>query len=189
VSADGKTWKRVDKKPVLSPELPWEKVAVMVPHVIWDQESDMYRMWYSGGELNEPDAIGYATSKDGRSWTKWAKNPIFVPTSKNQWERSKVTASFVVQHGKWYIMFYIGFENPSRARIGIARSLDGITNWQRHPANPIIRTGGLLSWDRSAVYKPAVIFDGKRWLLWYNGRSGSVEQIGLAIYENEDLGF
>ena len=27
-------------------------------------------MWYSGGEQYEPDAIGYATSKDGIDWTK-----------------------------------------------------------------------------------------------------------------------
>ena len=27
------------------------------------------------------------------------------------------------------------------------------------------------------------------WLLWYNGRKGGVEQIGLALHEGEDLGF
>jgi hypothetical protein len=32
-------------------------------------------------------------------------------------------------------------------------------------------------------------FDGKRWLLWYNGRNRDLERIGLAIHEGEDLEF
>ena len=33
------------------------------------------------------------------------------------------------------------------------------------------------------------IQDGQKWLLWYNGRIGGVEQIELATHEGEDLGF
>jgi len=33
------------------------------------------------------------------------------------------------------------------------------------------------------------LFDGRRWMLWYNGRHGSLEQIALATHEGEDLGF
>ena len=29
-------------------------------------------------------------------------------------------------------------------------------------------------------------FAGKQWLLWYNGRKGGVEQIGLAFHQGED---
>jgi len=34
-----------------------------------------------------------------------------------------------------------------------------------------------------------MIFDGKQWVLWYNGRHGSLEQIALALHAGEDLGF
>ena len=57
-----------------------------------------------------------------------------------------------------------------------------------HPANPILRPGKD-EWDHDAIYKPFALFDGGRWLLWYNGRRGSIEQIGLATHEGEDLGF
>ena len=30
---------------------------------------------------------------------------------------------------------------------------------------------------------------GRRWVLWYNGRKGGFEQIGLATHAGEDLGF
>jgi len=187
-SADGKVWKRMSREPVLSPGEPWEKVAVMCPHVIWDGKMKLYRMWYSGGEQYEPDAIGYATSPDGLHWTKWKANPVFLADPGTPWERHKVTAAQVLQHRGWHYMFYIGFRDVHHAQIGVARSRDGIANWQRHANNPIIRPGEN-QWDQDACYKPFALLDGRRWLLWYNGRRSRFEQIGLAIHEGEDLGF
>jgi predicted GH43/DUF377 family glycosyl hydrolase len=187
-SQDGKSWERAGERPVLTAEQAWEKVAVMCPHVVFDADRKEYRMWYSGGEQYEPNAIGYATSTDGRKWFKHKDNPIFRPDPKSEWEKDRVTACQVVRRGDWHIMFYIGFADRDRAQIGLARSKDGITNWERHPANPIIRPGKD-QWDTDAVYKPYAIFGGKRWQLWYNGRKGGVEQIGLATHEGEDLGF
>ncbi len=66
VSADGRSWRRTSARPVLSPDQPWEKEAVICPDVNWDEEARQFQMWYSGGEQHEPDAIGYATSHDGR---------------------------------------------------------------------------------------------------------------------------
>ncbi len=186
-SDDGKTWVRASDKPVLSPEQPWEKVAVMCPDVLYDEQQKLYRMWYSAGEQYEPNAIGYATSEDGQKWTRHAQNPIFRPEPKNPWEQDRVTACQVVKQGDWFLMFYIGFSDKHHSQIGLARSKDGITDWQRHAANPIIRPGKG-QWDAEAVYKPYAIFDGTRWLLWYNGRRGGVEQIGVAIHDGEDLG-
>jgi predicted GH43/DUF377 family glycosyl hydrolase len=185
---DGKTWERASDRPVLSAEQPWERVAVMCPHVLYDDTRKLYRMWYSGGEQYEPNAIGYATSTDGLKWNKHAMNPVFRPEKKNVWEKDRVTACQVVRQGEWYVMFYIGFRDRDHAQIGLARSKDGVTGWQRHRANPIVRTGKG-RWDADAVYKPYAIFDGKRWLLWYNGRRGGVEQIGVATHNGEDLGF
>ena len=187
-SADGKIWLRKSVQPALSPDQPWEKIAVMCPHVLWDDGARQFRMWYSGGEQYEPDAIGYATSRDGLHWTKRPDNPTFKADPSHAWERHKVTACQVLPHDKWFYMFYIGFRDIDHAQIGCARSRDGITNWQRFPANPIIRPdpGG---WDADACYKPFAIYDPpqKLWLLWYNGRRASVEQIGLATYQGEDI--
>ena len=187
-SEDGKSWKRESDKPVLSADKPWEKVAVMCPQVLFDEQAGLYRMWYSGGEQYEPDAIGHATSKDGLTWVKHEGNPVFKPESGLAWEKDRVTACQVIRQSEGYLMFYIGFRDRDHAQIGVARSKDGITGWRRHPANPIIRPG-VGKWDQDAVYKPYAIFDGRKWLLWYNGRRGGSEQIGLATHEGEDLGF
>ena len=164
-SADGVAWKRMSEKPVPAADQPWEKgISVMCPSVIWDDEAGLFRMWYSGGEQNEPNAIGYATSPDGSNWTKYGGNPIFVPRPDHPWKKHKVTACGVEKVGDWHLMFYIGFENERMARVCLARSQDGVTNWQRHPANPIIAPGRD-QWDHDACYKPYAIYDGRQWLL------------------------
>lgn len=188
-SADGITWTRTGDVPVLSPEREWEGVAVMCPHVLYDDQKGIYRMWYSAGEQNEPDAIGYATSRDGRNWSK-APGPVLAPDRNHAWESHKVTGSQVVYLDGWYYMFYIGFRAMDIAAIGLARSADGIAGWEKHPQNPIIRRGsGWGSWDRDSVYKPFAVLDGDRWLLWYNGRRAGFEQIGVAFHEGRRPGF
>jgi predicted GH43/DUF377 family glycosyl hydrolase len=187
VSDDGVRFTRVSDKPVLSADRPWEKNALMCPHVIWNAQTGLFNMWYSGGEQYEPDAIGYAVSKDGIHWKKYAHNPIFQKDPADEWEKAKVTACQVIHRKDDYLMFYIGFKNVDYAQIGMARSKNGIDHWERYSANPIIRPGA--AWDSSAVYKPYAVEDGGRWLLYYNGRRNSVEQIGIAIHEGLDLGF
>ena len=185
-SADGRSWQRVSYKPVISPDVAWEKVAVMCPDVIWDNSTHLFRMWYSGGDQYEPDAIGYATSPDGLVWTKAKANPVFKSDPTIAWEKHKVTACHVEQQNGWHVMFYIGFRDIDHAQIGIARSRDGVSNWERLPANPIIRPGEN-KWDHDACYKPFALFDGSKWLLWCNGRHGGMEQIGLAYHDGLDL--
>jgi predicted GH43/DUF377 family glycosyl hydrolase len=186
-STDGITWQRESTEPVLAPELSWEGAAIMCPSVLYDENEKLFRMWYSAGEYYEPKAIGYATSQDGMAWKKYPENPIFKPGTLD-WEKDRVTGCQVFQDKNWYCMAYIGFQNVKTAQIGLACSQDGIHDWKRHPDNPIILRGGEGDWDMEAVYKPFTIYDGQKWLLWYNGRKGSVEQIGLAFHQGEDLG-
>jgi len=186
-SADGVTWQRASKEPVLEARTRWEKKSLMCPHVLWDARQEAFRMWYSGGGQYEPRAIGHATSPDGFHWTRHPK-PVFATDKRASWERDRVAACQVIEWRGWFVMFYIGFADIDHAAIGLARSRDGIAGWERHPANPIIAPSPG-SWDHDACYKPYAIFDGKRWMLWYNGRRGSLEQIGLATRTGEDLGF
>jgi predicted GH43/DUF377 family glycosyl hydrolase len=187
-SPDGVNWKRMSAKPVLSPTQPWEKVAAICADVMWDSSAKVYKMWYSAGPQAESDAIGYATSPDGLTWTKSDKNPIFTGDPNIPWEKERGVGAHVEKRGGWYYMFYIGFHDIGHAQLGLARSRDGITNWQRLPQNPIIRLG-TGKWDNDSCYKPYAIFDGSKWILWYGGRNQSVEQVGVATHEGADLGF
>lgn len=190
VSGDGVHWQRVGNQPVLYSERPYEGPSVMNPFVLWEEETGLFRMWYAAGEQYEPNTLAYAQSRDGIHWEKLPANPIFTGSREHPWEQDRVGACQVVPHGGWHYLFYIGYEDIHTARIGAARSRDGISAWQRLPSNPIISPtpGG---WDADACYKPAVLReeDRGRWMLWYNGRRGSEEYIGLAVHDGLDLGF
>ena len=80
-----------------------------------------------------------------------------------------------------YIMYYIGYQNLDVARICYAVSTDGI-HWCRTDNNYCL-SPSQDAWDSDAVYKPAVqSYQGKAYM-WYNGRSGNQEYIGMAIKE------
>lgn len=188
VSEDGVHFVRTGDDPVLQADQPWEKQAVMCPSVLWDAESKRFRMWYSGGEQYEPTAIGYAESSDGLVWTKFPQNPIFQAEPSHTWEQHKAAGCQVLWCEGWYWMFYIGYHNEHYAQIGLARSKDGITNWERSSLNPIIAPDEN-AWDGEACYKPFVLQIGSHWMLWYNGRRGSKEQIGAAVLDRPELTF
>lgn len=188
ISEDGRNWTRQSELPVLKASVPWEEVAVMCPHVMWDGTSRQWKMWYSGGQQYEPNAIGYATSKDGLRWDKYAANPVLTPDTNEAWEKNRVTAAQIIHWDGWYYAFYIGFRDIDHAQIGMGRSKDGITGWVRHADNPIVRPtpGG---WDADACYKPFAVYSDDHWKLWYNGRHEHLEQIGLVIHRDKNLGF
>ena len=176
-SADGLKWNRLPD-PVMRPEEPWEKYALMCPFVLWDEEEGIYKMWYSGGEQYEPDAIGYAESPDGISW-KRRREPIFTASPDNYWECKKVTAPFVIKKDNGYIMYYIGFNGYGHSAVGAVCSADGITGWVEHPDNPLIAgTDG--SWDHWGICKVSILEEEDGFCrLWYNGCNRKLEEIGI----------
>lgn len=188
-SPDGLTWTRQSADPVLSPTTTWEHTSVMNPSVIYDTATSTYKMWYSGGEQYEPNAIGYATSSNGLTWSKNTGNPIFEKNPAKTWEQDRVAGVQVLkQDDGYYYMFYIGYADIDTAAIGIARSTNGITGWTRMPTNPIIQREP--GWECNAVYKPYAVWEAEanRWKLWYNGRCAP-EQVGLAVHPGLSLGF
>jgi predicted GH43/DUF377 family glycosyl hydrolase len=188
-SPDGVHWKRMSDQPVLKADVPWEKAALVCPYVLWDEKTKLYRMWYSGGPQMESDAMGYATSPDGLHWTKSEKNPIFNGDPNLSWEKERGVGGQVIQQGDWYYMFYIGFHDMGNSQVGVARSRDGITGWERLPQNPIIPLGPKDAWDSSSIYKPYVLLEGNKWTLFYHARMNAREQIGFATHDGLDLGF
>lgn len=187
-SEDGLVWKRMDE-PVLAATLPWEKNSVMGPTVYQDEQQGLYRMWYSAGAWAEADAIGYAESEDGIHWKKPSDMPVLLPRRENLFEQDRVLGPEIVKQDDWYYLFYIGFENTYRARICLARSRDGVTNWERHPLNPLIGPGLPGSFDYGCAYRVSPWYDEQkdRWLLYYNGSNGPVERIGVVIRPGKDL--
>ncbi len=189
-SKDGVKFTRVTRDPVLIPECPHEGYSVMNPYVRRDENRGLFRMWYASGETYEPNVLCYAESKDGVKWEKSVLNPIFTHGGSKAWDKDRVGGCEVypLKDGR-YVMFYIGYSDIHTARIGAAISPDGVTQWRRLIANPLVfPTKG--EWDSEATYKPSAMWDEENdcWRLWYNGRTGTQEYIGMAVHKGYDLG-
>lgn len=172
--------------------IPWENECVMTPSVLM-MENGILRMYYSAGQAYEPDSIGVAHSYDGgRTWVKHG-NAIFGPDRTSGivgewWDSHKTTSPHVLLIDGWYYMFYAGFRNTDYSSIGLARSKDGLTNWQKHTANPIIDISlESDAWNCNAVYKPYAGWDEaqQQWMIWYNGRCGGLERIGVSFLKEK----
>ena len=155
-SLDGIHFKRLQDEPIIVPEFPYEGFSVMNPCVLY--EDGVYKMWYSSGETYEPNFICYAESTDGIHFKKRKTNPILMKKHKNWFERDRLGGCQVIHtEDMGYVMFYIGYENIETARICVARSENGITDWERSTLNPIIGPTKN-EWDESATYKPSALW-------------------------------
>lgn len=161
-SADGLTWSKSGSNPILSNGGggTWDESGVVEPKVIKFGPSD-YRMWYRGFDASNVKKIGYATSTDGVSWTKYGSNPVFQAGTAGQWDDGEMWAFCPLYDGSIFHAWYIGDDgSPTTQAIGYAYSLNG-TTWVRGPDNPkLSNLGG------ANVYSPTdnirVYRDGDR---------------------------
>lgn len=177
ISNDGKYFKELLDVPVVYPSFGYEGTSVMNPCVIYDEDINKFKMWYSAGQLYEPDVICYAESDDGIIWKKYI-SPVLIKGKEN-YHRFKIGGCDIIKSKDTYIMYYIGYETIDIARICVAFSVDGI-KWTICDRNPII-SPSKDEWDSDACYKPAYLFDSNTEYLFYNGRKKGIESIGVAI--------
>ena len=169
--------KDTPNNPVLDPgpSGAWDDVAVGIPSVLFDGST--YHMWYSGYDGTN-NRIGYATSADGITWTKYddptTTDPPFAESdlvlnlgSPGSWEGEWVYKSYVIFDGSTYHMWYSGYDGTNN-RIGYATSPDRIT-WTKYAGNPVMDKGPTGSWDVNGVESPCILFDGSIYHMWYNG--------------------
>lgn len=126
-SADGKYWARYGLEPVFkaSGGSAWDSRYAYAWSVL--KVDGIYQMWYSGGQDDSNDGIGYAESTDGIHWTKYSGNPIMHVNDGIPWRSSRTYTPLVIYdsnrfsgHGDfaYYKMWFTGV-NPNYA-IGYA---------------------------------------------------------------------
>jgi predicted GH43/DUF377 family glycosyl hydrolase len=178
VSDDGVNWEKYNNNPVLKVGATdeWDELYVEFPVVIFDGTE--YKMWYHG-QLDpsaQSSSIGYATSPDGITWTKYGNNPVLQ--SGDNWEEGSVTTGDVIFDGSIYKMWYTG-RYSRRGGVGYAESSDGI-NWQKHTANPVLTKGESGTWEETMVYEPDVMLIDSTYHMWYSGMGLGGVRLGYA---------
>lgn len=187
ISDDGYNYTKIKKQPILLPEYDFEGKNLMNPQVIFDKINNIYKMWYNAGEFTEPDLICYATSTDGINWNKYEK-PVFEKNADiNSLDNYKVALSQIIKYENKYLMLYIGYSDLDTGRTFIATSNDGI-NFNRTNNLPII-CPTKDNFDASSVYHTGIVYNEKykEWFIYYNGRNGIDEYIGLVRRKKAEL--
>lgn len=142
-----------------------------------------YRMWYEGINLAFSQVrIGYATSTDGTTWSKYGSNPVFAPSE--AWEGVEVAPDTVIwdQQAGVFKMWYHGGGPTDSREIGYATSSDGITWTRGNGSLPVLSAGTGGSWDDASVADACVIkISPTDYRMWFIGKqSGGANSTGYA---------
>jgi predicted GH43/DUF377 family glycosyl hydrolase len=121
-------WTRLGN-PVLDPGSPgeWDDIGVIMPSVLF--VGSTYHMWYTATDVaGDLKQIGYATSSDGITWTKYnnpatpnppfaESDPVLNPGSAGSWDDKRVVSPFVLLIDSVYHMWYAGSDDSRLADI------------------------------------------------------------------------
>ena len=155
-SLDGISWSKYSGNPVFihGDENQWDGKEIYTPSVVFDGRE--YKMWYTGSNGSK-QCIGYATSHDGISWTKYQDNPVISSDEENN--------SFpnVIFDGSEYKMWYI---TSKPGLIGYATSYDGIS-WVKKPGFQMKIDSN--AWDNMGIGDFCIVHNGEEYKMWYDG--------------------
>ncbi len=166
------TWTKHEGNPVLGHGAPgeWDEGAVDHSEVIFDGVT--YHLWDAGGAAVHATDIGYATSSDGVTWTKYPGNPVLRRGEAGAWDSVSLQPGAVLWDGTTFHMWYGAHRSTpvesSPFPTGYATSPDGVT-WTKHPSNPVLPVGAPGSWDSGGAGITAVVADGGTYRAWYWG--------------------
>jgi len=185
--------------PVLDPgpSGSWDDGFLAFSKVIY--KDNIYRMWYAGARGQTFNSIGYATSSNGITWTKYndpattntlyaESDPVLIAGQEGEWDDAVVSCPYVLFLDSMYHMWYGGSTDPSLhlASIGHAISTDGI-NWQKDTLNnPVLSKGLDGTWDDTWVFGPFVLYIDGTFHMWYNAWNGTAHQIRIGHATSPD---
>ncbi|MDO8587425.1 MAG: hypothetical protein Q7T82_10325 [Armatimonadota bacterium] len=147
------------------------------------KDGSTYKTWYTGwnGDTDYSGAtstkvnfrIGYATSGDGITWTKYSGSAgagsVLGTGPPGQQDTKGVGQPYVIKDGSTYRMWHEGFDGTAW-RIFAATSADGV-NWTRQGI--AVNLGGSGARDQYGCRNPVVISRNGGYELWYQGQTSS----------------
>jgi hypothetical protein len=127
-------------------------------------------MWYHGAGLSlivYGSAVGYAESPDGKTWQKYAANPVLEPGESGEWDIDFRGQMALIEDGSIFKMWFSGVGTSGPWQIGYATSTDGL-DWEFYSGNPVLEVGAPGSWDEQGADGPTVLKDGAVYKMWYH---------------------
>ena len=144
--------------PILGSEdgSPWEHGGLYKPCLI--QSGGTYFLFYNAKDRDSAgwhEQIGVATSKNLKSWTRFAGNPILRNGGPGAFDEYFASDPCVLRDGAVWAFFYYGLDGKQ-----VARDLVAVGPDLFHPAkdpSPLIEPGPPGSYDSKYAHKPSII--------------------------------
>ena len=174
-SSDGLTWMKHSGNPVLSggPD-EWDASSEEhSPFVMKD--GNTYKMWYEGsnGTVRQ---LGYATSPDGITWTKYAGNPV-LQAGPEAYDQDVAGHGSILYEDGIYKLWYHAIGDQG-AIIAYATSADGV-NWTKQ--GPVLLPEG---WEVN-LWGPSVLKVNGAYWMWYSA-GGEIYSPSIGVATSTD---
>ncbi len=181
-SDDGKSFTKYGSSAVLSPtSSTYDESGCKEPTVLY--EDGLFKMWYTGLN-NGVETIGYATSKDGLSWSKYGA--VLDQPSTTAWGDSVLGDPCVIRVDGMYYMYLTGDDTSgSNKLVGIATSSDE-TSWDLHSSNPLVSKAPSGLFGAYDICDVAVVQDGPVFRMYFSGRDTNSDTYRIGYGESFD---
>lgn len=163
-------WKKMDL--IITPQknLWWMQTHAMLPTVDHIRD-DRYRIYFSGRDKDNHSHIGYVTVRVGAKIEviSYSPAPILSPGELGCFDDSGVTPSWIVKVGSRKYLYYIGWNQRSRVRMGLIAGLAISDNqgktFRRYSRAPLLERTDQEPF--SMLTAPCVLREGNKWRMWY----------------------
>lgn len=122
ISANGESWEQYSTEPVLKSDYDWEQGGVRFMNIL--SEDGKYIAVYSdyGDALhNYTTNFGYATSVDGKNWTKKTEQVFNYKMTTNLWASDGISYPFLTKVGNELRVYYLGITSTGEWKIGFSQ--------------------------------------------------------------------
>ncbi len=173
-SSDGLSWSIYPQVVLETPENnTWESLGPTNPSIIFDGQ--LYHLWYVSAGTGSWK-IGYASSSDGKHWTKSANNPLDIPMLDFV---GGVTVKKI--NGMYHMWYHVGQGGKNIALYHATATSADQKQWVCTESCEVFGRGPT-RFDSEDVVAPDVLIFPDRYLMWYTGNNGSNWLTGLATY-------
>lgn len=146
----------------LGPYGSWDEMGVADPYVI-EAAGKLY-MFYLGMDRARRQRLGVAMSEDATNWYKLRSNPVLELGSFGAFDENGLGEPAVWVSNGFYWMLYTGRDRREYRRLGLARSIDGVS-WEKLPDV----FAGSEPWDSAIICDPTVLVEGGEIRVWFGG--------------------
>ncbi len=163
-SYDGRQWVK-QPRPVLEPGpwMSWDERGVADPFVV--HLHNRFFLYYLGQDRARRQRLGVAVSTDGVHWTKLRDNPILQLGAPGSFDENGLGEPAVWSSSGFYWMLYTGRDAKEVRRLGLAKSVDGVT-WSKVGPPPL---EGQAEWDSRVICDPDVALMPEGIRVWFGG--------------------